>query len=99
MKSRFWIHGRESSAALALENSSGLTPRGALGVAMVAGWGGIGAGACGNSVGDRICELAAPDSNRPPAPAAPRRNISLRFNDIHTLRFDEPYRLQQVNRR
>ena len=30
-------------------------------------------------------ELAAEEISNPPAPAAPRRNISRRFNDIHPL--------------
>jgi hypothetical protein len=37
------------------------------------------------SEGDSPCELAALVSSNPPAPAAPSRNISLRFNDIFAL--------------
>src|SRR5512139_1238966 len=83
MKSRLRIQVRESSAALAFEKSVGLIQTGAVNVVGAAGTGASGfAGASedGSVDGDKICELAAPESNNPPAPAAPRRNICLRFN-------------------
>jgi hypothetical protein len=89
MKSRLRIHGRESSAALALENRVGLIPAGEAGAtgALTAGAGGtIGLAGREKTEEGRTCELAAPESRSPPAPAAPRRNISLRFNDILSLR-------------
>src|SRR5690349_19489915 len=86
MKSRLRIHGRESSAALALLNRTGLIPAGELGTSGADETGAGGAiGAVGRVKIDEgsTCELAAPESSKPPAPAAPTRNISLRFNDIH----------------
>ena len=85
MKSRLRIQARESSAALALENKVGLMPPGAVNVVGAAGTGagGMGGVAEGNTNGDSTWELAAPLRSKPPAPAAPRRNIALRFNDVY----------------
>jgi hypothetical protein len=69
-----------------LEKRVGLIPAGEVGVtgALPAGAGGtISVAGRANTDEGRTCELAAPDSSNPPAPAAPSRNISLRFNDIH----------------
>jgi hypothetical protein len=63
-------------------------PPGAVGVA---GWiSGLGVGAGGSglvgiSSDGTVLELAAEERIAPAAPKAPRRNISLRFNDIPTL--------------
>ena len=86
MKSRFWIQARESSAALAFEKSVGLIPPGAV---KVIGAAGTGAGGLAGveegktKVDGKTWELAAPLRSKPPAPAAPRRNISLRFNALY----------------
>jgi hypothetical protein len=90
MKSRLRIQGRESSAALALEKSAGLIPAGAVGAATAGAGGMIGAAGREKTDEGRICELAAPDNSNPPAPAAPSRNISLRFNDIHPSAVKRP---------
>ena len=88
IKSRWRIHGRESSAALAFANSVGLIPigaAGATGAAFATGANGsTGVVGIEKNVGDSPCELAALVSSKPPAPAAPSRNISLRFNDMET---------------
>src|SRR4051812_12598624 len=76
-----------SSAALARANSCGSMPPGAVGITDVCGCvaNGLGAAGCGpsgvNTVGNTL-ELAAEERIAPAAPMAPRRNISLRFNDI-----------------
>ena len=88
MKSRWRIQRRELSAALAFANSAGLMPAGADGAIGAAGTGASGSTEAiggGRIDGPRICELAAPDSRSPPAPAAPKRNISRQFNDIYSL--------------
>src|SRR5688572_27886831 len=73
---------RESNAALARVNRSGSTPKGDEGGAMgVAAAGGVRNTRAGNVLG-----LAADDSMTLPAPAAPKRNISLRCKDIHPSR-------------
>src|SRR4029450_7230323 len=86
MKSRFWIQLRESSAALALENRTGLMPPGAVKVVGAAGTGANGsiAGFADGSMNDdgRTWLLPPPDRRSPPAPAAPSRNICLRFNAL-----------------
>jgi hypothetical protein len=40
---------------------------------------------CGIATDERICELAEEEMIAPAAPAAPKRNISRRFNDTRTL--------------
>ena len=83
MKSRSRIQGRESSAALARANSCGSMPEGAR---RRRNRGRGGRAAVRNTEGRQRTGLAADDSITLPAPAAPKRNISLRFNDIHPSR-------------
>src|SRR4051794_24785724 len=64
-------------------------PPGAVGVSTWAGAAGCSLGISGGCAGARSVgkplELAEEDSITPAAPIAPRRSISLRFKDIHTL--------------
>src|SRR5690348_13323749 len=81
----------EVMAALALANSCGSTPIGAAGAATgcagtVAGAGVAAPVEFGTISPGSACDMAAEERMSPAPPAADRRNISLRFNDIQSLR-------------